>query len=159
MKTEFNPALDLIFERIVDVPPEFLWRGWTDPELVTQWFTPAPWTTASCEIELRPGGKFRTVMVGPDGESHDKSGCYLEIVEGERLVWTSALGQDYRPIIIPEGGFNVTCEIEFNPVSEGARYRATLRHADEQSRNQHDEMGFEDGWGKALDQLIALYHA
>ena len=157
MKTDLNPALDLILERMVDVPREFLWRGWTDPELVTQWFTPAPWTTPICEIDLRPGGKFRTVMAGPDGESFDGTACYLEIVENERLVWTSALAPDYRPASIPEGGFCFTCEVELETVPEGTRYRIVLRHATEEIRNQHNAMGFNDGWGKALDQLLALY--
>ncbi len=51
-----NPQLDLVFERIIDVPRELVWRAWTTPEMITQWFTPAPWKTLECEIDLRPGG-------------------------------------------------------------------------------------------------------
>ena len=46
----------------MDVPRELVWLAWTTPEHVKQWFTPAPWTTVDCEIDLRPGGIFRTVM-------------------------------------------------------------------------------------------------
>ena len=62
-----DPNLDLVLERTVDVPPQLVWRAWTEPALVTQWFTPAPWTTVDCEIDLRTGGLFRTVMRSPRG--------------------------------------------------------------------------------------------
>ena len=67
--------LDLVFERVVALPPAAIWRAWTEPELIKQWFTPAPWRTTECEIDLRPGGIFRTVMRGPDGQEFDKAGC------------------------------------------------------------------------------------
>lgn len=66
--SRFNPLLDLSFERSVDIPKELLWRGWTQPHLIMQWFTPLPWQTVECEIDLRPGGIFRTVMRSPEGE-------------------------------------------------------------------------------------------
>ena len=57
---DFNPQLDLFMERVVDVPVARVWRAWTDPDQVKQWFTPAPWQTTRCEIDLRPGGRFLT---------------------------------------------------------------------------------------------------
>ena len=63
-----DPALDLVLERVIDVPPERVWAAWTQPELVKKWFTPVPWQTADCQIDLRPGGIFRTVLEGPDGQ-------------------------------------------------------------------------------------------
>ena len=95
--TPLNPALDLQFERVVDVPRAALWAGWTQPALIKQWFTPAPWVTEDCEIELRPGGIFRTVMRSPEGKRYPNQGCFLEVVENERLVWTNALGPGFRP--------------------------------------------------------------
>jgi uncharacterized protein YndB with AHSA1/START domain len=71
-----DPKLDLILERIVDVPSERVWRAWTQPESVKKWFTPAPWTTVDCEIDLRPGGLFRTTMRSPDGQEFPNVGCY-----------------------------------------------------------------------------------
>ena len=62
-----DPRLDLLLERIVDVPPRLVWTAWTDPEHLKQWFTPASWQTVGCEIDLRPGGVFRTVMRSPAG--------------------------------------------------------------------------------------------
>jgi uncharacterized protein YndB with AHSA1/START domain len=64
---QLNPRLDLLLERVVDVPPDLVWAAWTVPEHVKKWFTPAPWRTMDCEIDLRSGGIFRIVMRGPEG--------------------------------------------------------------------------------------------
>ncbi len=65
-----NPELDLVLERTVDVAPELVWRAWTTPELLLQWFTPKPWSTTACEIDLQPGGRFDTTMRSPEGAEH-----------------------------------------------------------------------------------------
>lgn len=153
-----DPRLDLVLERLVDVPPEFLWRGWTVPEQLKKWFTPAPWKTVDCEIDLRPGGKFRTVMRGPEGQEIDNVGCYLEIVPKEKLVWTGALGPGFRPrpVTVPATPFVMTAVITLQRRGNGTLYTALVLHGDEESRKAHEKMGFEQGWGKALDQLLAL---
>lgn len=71
---QLDPLLDLVLERVVDVPPELVWAAWTTPEHVTHWFTPAPWKTVTCEIDLRPGGMFRTVMRSPEGQDFPNVG-------------------------------------------------------------------------------------
>ena len=53
--TQLDPKTDLVLERVVDVAPELVWKAWTTPEYLKQWFTPAPWKTVGCEIDLRPG--------------------------------------------------------------------------------------------------------
>ena len=155
-----DPKLDLSFERVVDVPPELVWLAWTTPKLLKQWFTPAPWTTVDCEIDLRPGGIFRTVMRSPEGQEISNLGCYLEVVKGERLVWTNVLAAGYRPTNRPADGscveFAFTAVISFEPHAKGTKYSALVIHGDEETRKKHDAMGFQDGWGKALDQLVAL---
>jgi uncharacterized protein YndB with AHSA1/START domain len=150
-----DPTLDLVLERVVPIAPELIWAGWTQPEHLTQWFTPSPWTTPEAEVDLRPGGVFRTVMQSPEGERHDNSGCYLEIVEQRRLVWTSSLGPGYRPNDFSGGGFPFTAEITLEPVDGGTRYTVTVMHATAAQSTEHAEMGFHDGWGAALDQLVA----
>ncbi len=156
--TTFDPALDLVLERVVDVPRELVWAAWTRPDLIERWFTPAPWRTTDCRIDLRPGGSFFTVMRGPAGEVVENEGCYLEIVPNERLVWTSALAPGFRPRAQPEdaAGFLFTAVIALEPHVEGTRYTATGIHTDAESRKKHADMGFHAGWGKALDQLVAL---
>jgi len=151
-----DPNLDLVLERVVDVAPELVWKAWTEPEHLKQWFCPRPWTTPVCEVDLRPGGTFRTVLRGPNGEEYEHSGCYLEVVPNRRLVWTSALLPGWRPAgasgEVPH--FNAIIAIEPHP--RGTRYTATAMHADERGRRSHEEMGFHEGWGKALDQLVEL---
>lgn len=153
-----DPRLDLVLERVVDVPRELVWKAWTTPEHIKKWFTPAPWTTVACEIDLRPGGIFRTVMRSPEGEEFPNVGCYLEIIENEKLVWTDALGPGFRPSSEPSscGTSYLTAVLILEPHGSGTKYTAIALHSSEEGRKKHEEMGFEEGWGKALDQLVAL---
>jgi uncharacterized protein YndB with AHSA1/START domain len=146
-----DPRLDLVLERVVDVSPKLVWAAWTRPEHLVHWFTPAPWTVSDCEIDLRPGGMFRTVMRSPKGKEFPNIGCYLEIVPEKRLVWTDALLPGYRPSVNPF----FTAVIALEPSGAGTRYVATAIHRDEEARKKHEEMGFHHGWAAALDQLVA----
>lgn len=155
----YDPLYDLRLERIVDVPPALVWRAWTEPEHLVKWFTPKPWQTVDCEIDLRPGGLFRTVMRSPEGEEFPNVGCYLETVEERLLSWTNALGPGFRPAVTEgEGcaGFAFTAIIRLEPHGDGTKYIATALHAKEEDRKSHADMGFEEGWGTALDQLVAV---
>jgi uncharacterized protein YndB with AHSA1/START domain len=151
-----DPKRDLVLERIVDVPPERVWQAWTDPEQLKQWFTPRPWATVECEIDLRPGGIFRTVMRSPEGEEHGGVGCYLEVVENERLVWTGALLPGFRPAPEAADGLPFTAIISLEPHGQGTKYTAIAIHRDEEGSAKHAAMGFHQGWGAALDQLVEL---
>ena len=155
-----DPRLDLVLERVVDVPRELVWRAWTSPEHLKPWFTPAPWKTVDCEIDLRPGGIFRFVMRSPEGKDHPNVGCYLEVIENERLIWTSVLGPGYRPSSRPperpEDELAFTAVISLERSGKGTKYTAQVIHGDEQTARKHEKMGFSEGWGKALDQLVAM---
>ena len=146
-----DPKLDLVLEREVDVPPSLVWEAWTTPEHLVHWFTPAPWKTKDCEIDLRPGGMFRAVMVSPEGQEFPNVGCYLEVVPKQRLVWTDALLPGYRPALEPF----FTGAILLEPKGAGTKYTAIAIHRDEATRNKHKEMGFFEGWSTVLDQLVA----
>jgi uncharacterized protein YndB with AHSA1/START domain len=149
---DLDPTLDLVLERVVDVPPEKVWAAWTKPEHIEKWFTPAPWKTSDVVVELRPGGAFKSRMTGPEGQSFENAGCFLEIVENRRLVWTDCLRPGFRPSQAPF----FTAVIEIEPHGSGTKYRAIARHADAEGREKHEKMGFHHGWGIALDQLVAL---
>ncbi len=154
--------LDLSFSRVVDVPRALVWRAWTEPALLKHWFCPLPWKTIDCEIDLRPGGMFRTTMQSPEGQEFPGTGCYLAVVPQRRLVWTNALLPGFRPARgaqVPgqqDQGFVFTAMVEFADAGPGTRYSATVVHADEDGRKRHEAMGFESAWGAALDQLVAL---
>lgn len=157
-----NPQLDLSFSRDVDVPKELIWRAWTEPELLKPWFCPLPWKTIDCEIDLRPGGVFRTTMQSPEGKEFPGTGCYLDIVPNEKLVWTNALLPGYRPSLLTstcgsdDANFMFTAMIELTNHAGGTRYSASVFHADEAGCKKHADMGFEAGWGAALDQMVAM---
>ena len=152
--SNFDPKLDLRLERTVDVSPSLVWKAWTEPEHVVHWFTPAPWTTVECEIDLRPGGRFYSVMESPEGQRFPNVGCYLDIVPNERLVWTSSLEPGFRPPSKVED-MPMTAIITMAPSGEGTLYTATALHRSADDRKKHEDMGFEHGWNAALDQLVA----
>jgi uncharacterized protein YndB with AHSA1/START domain len=148
---ELDPKLDLMVEREVRASPQTAWAAWTQPEHVSQWYAPAPGTISDCEIDLRPGGGFRFVPRSPDGVENHVTCCYLEVRPFERLVWTDALLPGYRPAA--QGFFTAVMTLE--PRGDFTLCTAVAMHRDEHDRDRHAEMGFYDGWGTVLDQLVA----
>lgn len=154
-----EPERDLVLERTIPVSPERVWAAWTEPELMRQWFTPAPWKTAACDVDLRPGGRCNVTMESPEGEQFPNNGCYLWVEPHRLLVFTSAMTEGYRPTSPSNGADDLpfTARIELTPSEDGGtHYRAVVIHADTDGSRRHAEMGFHDGWGAALDQLVAL---
>ena len=98
-------------------------------------------------------------MRSPEGQDFPNVACWLEVVPGTRLVWTTMLGPGFRPAApaVPPGqALAFTAVITIEPHGRGTRSQAHLMHADPDTRRRHDEMGFRDGWGTALDQLVEL---
>jgi uncharacterized protein YndB with AHSA1/START domain len=103
MPAAIDPLLDLELIEEVSLTPEQLFEGWTNPDILKKWFCPRPWKVTECRIDLRPGGLFSNVMQSPEGESMpENQGCYLLIERPTRLVWTGALGEDFRPNPTPQ---------------------------------------------------------
>jgi len=146
-----NPKLDLVLEREIDVPVELVWQAWTSPDSIKQWFVPKPWSITACEIDLRPGGVFSTIMRSPEGDEFPNMGCYLDIIPNRRLIWTDTLLPGFRPA--PKPFFTAALTLE--PNGSGTRYTAYAFHGDEAARKSHEEMGFEHGWGTVADQMVA----
>jgi len=105
---------------------------------------------------LKPGGKFFAQMVDPDGKKLPAApGCYLEIVPNRKLVWTSALGPGYRPLDPASVPWFFTAVLTFEPYgSDGCKYTATAMHSKREHAEAHEKMGFSQGWGKVLEQLV-----
>lgn len=145
---------ELVLSRVVDAPREKLFQGWTDRNLLPQWFAPAPLTTTVHELDVRPGGAFRATMKDPaSGAEYPANGVYLEVVKNERLVTTDAFEAGWRPSAKP---FMVAV-ITFEDAGPGkTRYTARALHWTKEDRDQHEQMGFHQGWGQCLDQLVAL---
>jgi uncharacterized protein YndB with AHSA1/START domain len=156
--------LDLVLERTLDAPVDLVWKAYTEAEHLKQWFAPRPYEISECELDLKPGGIFRIRMVGPDGfdTGHGNAGCVLEVVEGRKLAWTSALGPGYRPNLAGEGceSFPMTAIVTFADAGNGkTAYKAVALHKDAADKNTHEKMGFHDGWGTTARQLEELAQA
>ena len=151
---------DLVVERLFDAPRHLVWKAYTIPEHLRNWWAPKPYETPECEMDLRPGGKFYTRMTGPDGFDLRGTGCFLELVEGEKIVWTSALGEGWRPNDLGPadcGGFPFTAIVTLEETVDGkTRYKVVAMHRNETDRETHEAMGFHSGWGTCADQLGAL---
>ena len=143
---------DLVLKRHIAAPAALLYRCWTEPALLKQWFVPAPWTIARAELDVRPGGASLVVMRDPDGNEYPNPGIYLEVVPNQRLVFTDAYTAGWVPAAKPF----MTAIISFDADGDSTHYTARARHWTEEARQQHIAMGFEQGWGICADQLAAL---
>ncbi len=144
---------ELVLVRETTVPPEKLYAGWTQPDLLVQWFTPKPWTTTACELDLRPGGVCKTTMRSPEGQEFPNVGVYLEVVPNEKIVFTDAYFANWETN--PNPFF--TGVITFEPLPNGGtRYTARVMHWTKENCEKHAAMGFMAGWGAAFDQLVEL---
>ncbi|MES2361243.1 MAG: SRPBCC family protein [Pseudomonadota bacterium] len=155
--TSAAPASDreLLLTRLIDAPREKVFQAWTDPKLLVQWFTPKPWQTVRAEVDVRPGGASLIVMRGPDGTEFPNRGVYLEVVPNQRLVFTDAFTEAWKPSEKPF----MTGVLTFEDEGGKTRYTARVLHWTVADREAHEKMGFYEGWGKATEQLAELIGA
>lgn len=78
---------EMTITRVVDAPREFVWKLWTEPEQVAQWWGPDGFTTTIEEMEVRPGGVWKHTMHGPDGTDYPNKSTFIEVVKPERIVF------------------------------------------------------------------------
>jgi len=146
-------AHELTLTRIIPAPAEKLYRCWTEPELLKQWFCPKPYTVSHAELDVRPGGTSNIVMRSPEGDEIPCPGIYLEVVPNRKIVTTDAYTSAWEPSEKPF----MTAIITFDDLGDGrTRYTAIARHWNEEDKKAHEAMGFHEGWGKATDQLAEL---
>lgn len=144
---------ELVLTRIIDAPPEKLFRAWTDPEIMKRWFVPRPWTISEVKTDLRAGGSSVVVMKDPDGKEYPNPGIYLEVVPNQKIVFTDAYTSAWQPSAKPF----FTAIITFDDIGGGkTRYTARALHWTAEDRATHEKMGFHEGWGICADQLAEV---
>jgi uncharacterized protein YndB with AHSA1/START domain len=148
-------ASELAISRFIKAPPAVVWKAWSTPEHLEKWWIPAPIECQVVKLDLRPGGGFETRMrEGGDGEFQPHvEGCFLEVVPEARLVFTTVLAEGWRPV---EPWLALTAIITFEAETDGTRYASRVLHKTDADAQKHEEMGFQDGWGTAIDQLAAF---
>ncbi len=142
---------ELTLSRILPARREAVYAAWT--RRLPEWWGPHGTTVPDFEMDLRPGGSFRTVLRAADGTEFTTRGVFLEVVPNERLVFTDA----FDPGWLPHPEIFFTGFVRFEALS-GDAARCTVRalHWTAGQRARHERMGFHPSWGESLDRLAAL---
>lgn len=144
------PVYELAVERTFDAPRDAVWRAVTGH--LAEWWCPRPWTSEIVAVEWKSGGRFAITLRGPEGETHEVDGMLLEVVPGERFVFTNTLVAGWMPKAGQPVG--IVGVFEFADAGAGkTSFRSSARHWSEDDMKAHDDMGFSHGWGACADQL------
>ena len=140
---------ELSITRYIDAPPATVWDAMVNRQ--EEWWCPKPWRVTIEQQDRRAGGACRMTMHGPDGEVMPQDGVFLAWDEGRRFVSTDAVTADLQP----SGPFMIGVW-EIAPDGTGTRYTARARHWTRAARDEHEKMGFTEGWTICADQLAQL---
>ena len=150
-----NSDLDLTLQRVIRAPRAVVWRAWTEPSQLEQWWVPAPAVARVDRLEAQPGGAFVT-RISDDGVEFGPhmDASFLVVDDRERLVFTNAIDSGWRPT--RPDPVAMVAEIVLRDHPEGTDYQVVVRHGDPAARARHEELGFFDGWGAVTGQLAAF---
>lgn len=139
-------ARELVLTRVFDAPRTLVFEALTRPELLRRWFGARGWNLVECEVDLRVGGTWRYVSVGPDGERMGQGGVYREVLPPERLVYTERYDDQSFP-----GESLITAELE----EDGPRttLRSTVRFPSEEVRDLVISRPMERGLSESYERL------
>ncbi len=139
---------EVVITRVLDAPRELVFKAWTDPKMVQQWWGPTGFTNPVCEVDGRLGGHIRIHMRAPTGETHPMKGVFTEFAPPEKIVFTNiALGPNGEPIL--DGMTTVTFEAQGDKTKVTMSSRATAVVPEAVKHLQ----GMEMGWSLTLDRL------
>jgi len=152
--TTLDPKRDLEISRIIKAPRAAVWQAWSQPEQFAKWWVPHPEICRIVTMDFRPGGGMVTEIAPSEGGEFGPhmNACYLEVVEGRRIVFTNALTGGWRPAEQPF----ITAVITLDDHDLGTAYRAVVMHKNPDDRGMHLDAGFHDGWGTVVRQLAEL---
>lgn len=140
---------ELSVTRFIAAPPAVVWDVMVNRQ--EEWWCPRPWRTEIIAQDRFAGGRSAMIMRGPDGEEMPQEGIMLAWDEGRRFATTDAITGD----LAPADPFMIGIW-EVEPEGDGSRYTARARHWSDETRRQHEEMGFIAGWEACADQLAEL---
>lgn len=141
---------ELSITRLINAPPELCFKAWT--EHLPEWWGPHGMTTPVWEMDLRAGGLLRTVMRMVDGAEFSHQGVFLEVTAPSRIVFTDAYAPGWKPASRPF----MTAMTTFEPENGKIRCTARALHWTEEARQEHEAMGFYEGWGQSADRFEAV---
>lgn len=133
----------LVIERVFKAAPDKIFKAWTDPAILVEWWGPEGFNIPECAMDVRAGGSWRTTMISPKGDGHVVSGVYREISPPNRLVMTWAWEQD------GQRGHETVIEVTFEPTSVGTKMR--LVQSVFESTDSRDSHG--KGWSSTFNDL------
>jgi uncharacterized protein YndB with AHSA1/START domain len=138
---------DLVLTRVFDAPREVVFRAWTDPKHLAQWFGPNGFTNPVCEVDLRPGGEWRHVMRGPDGTEYPMTAIFQEVIRPERLVFVCYVPDKEKSL------FEILNTVNF--IAQGGKTKLTLEAKVLKSTPEAAPMlaGMEEGWTQSFERL------
>jgi uncharacterized protein YndB with AHSA1/START domain len=140
-----NAARELLIERTFDAPRSLVFKVWTQPQHIMQWWGPKDFTVPLCQMDFRTGGAYRACIVSPEGKQYVMRGVYREILEPERIVFTFAWEET------GERGMQTVITVDLADVDGGTRLR--FHQAPFQSASECE--GHLLGWSQAFDRLEA----
>lgn len=146
--TATNETCALLITRVFDAPREVVFKAWTDPKQVAEWWGPRGFTAPVCELDARPGGAIRIHMRGPNGVIYPMTGTYQEISAPERLVFlSSALDEEGKPL------FEVVNTITLTDQSGKTLLTLEARVVKSTAKAAPYLAGMEMGWTQSIDRL------
>ena len=159
-KNTVNETERMVVTRVFDAPRELVWKAWTDPKYVMQWWGPKGFTSPHCEIDFRVGGKFLFCMRTPDGQEGYNAGEYHEIVLHEKIV-SSMYFSDSRGNKIDPAELGIEHEaiedahdvVLFEDLGDG---RTKLTFIGNDTMRDAIESGQLEGWAEQLDKVAAV---
>ncbi|MHA1548135.1 MAG: SRPBCC family protein [Alphaproteobacteria bacterium] len=134
----------LVVERVFRASPERVFQAWTDPAILARWWGPEGMSIPECEMDVRPGGAWSTVMANDEGMRLTVSGVYREITPPERLVMTWGWHQEDG-----SRGHETEIEVTLEDAPEGTRMRLVQSvFTSLEDRDNHNQ-----GWQSTFNKL------
>lgn len=147
---------ELTITRVFDAPRELVFKAWTDPEIVKQWWGPKDFTAPYAKMDLRPGGKYLNCMRSPDGKDYWSTGVYREVVASQRIVMTDSFSDEHGNVV-PASHYGMSSDFPLEMLvtitfeEYQGKTRLTLRHAGFPAGPDRDDA--RQGWSESFDKL------